>query len=191
MCAMQLRPSCLPLSFSCGTFSVKVNSRGKHAHVLSRFSRVRLFATLWAIACQAPLSMRFSRQECWSGLPCPPPRGSSWTRDWTLISYESCIGKRVLYHEHHLGSLCGAREGKKEEAFPSGDFAPGHPVFIHFPPFFLTSHPPLSPPLSWGRWGGVWGVRVVGRSPQPQQFSPCLIFLLVSCLLAFLVIVCS
>ena len=41
--------------------------------VLSCFSRVRLFATLWTIACQAPLSMGFSRQEYWSGLPfCPP-----------------------------------------------------------------------------------------------------------------------
>ena len=29
--------------------------------------------TLWTIACQAPLSMKFSRQEYWSGLPCPPP----------------------------------------------------------------------------------------------------------------------
>ena len=42
-------------------------------YVLSRFSRVRLFATLWAIACQAPLSMGFPRQEYWSGLPFPPP----------------------------------------------------------------------------------------------------------------------
>ena len=30
-------------------------------------------ATLWPIAHYAPLSMGFSRQECWSGLPCPPP----------------------------------------------------------------------------------------------------------------------
>ena len=36
-------------------------------------NRVRLFPTLWTIACQAPLSMGFSRQEYWSGLPCPPP----------------------------------------------------------------------------------------------------------------------
>ena len=28
---------------------------------------------LWTVACQAPLSMAFSRQEYWSGLPCPPP----------------------------------------------------------------------------------------------------------------------
>ena len=41
--------------------------------VLSRFSRVQLFAVLWTIACQAPLSMGFSRQKYWSGLPFPPP----------------------------------------------------------------------------------------------------------------------
>ena len=35
-------------------------------------SRVRLFATPWTAAHQAPLSVRFSRQEYWSGLPCPP-----------------------------------------------------------------------------------------------------------------------
>ena len=36
-------------------------------------SRVRLFETLWTVACQAPLSVGFSRQEYWSGLPCPLP----------------------------------------------------------------------------------------------------------------------
>ena len=36
-------------------------------------SRVRLFATPWTVAHQTPLSMGFSRQEYWSGLPCPPP----------------------------------------------------------------------------------------------------------------------
>ena len=41
--------------------------------MLSRFSCVQLFVTLWTVACQAPLSMVFSRQEHWSGLPCPPP----------------------------------------------------------------------------------------------------------------------
>ena len=42
-------------------------------HVLSHFSHVRLFATPWTVALQAPLSMGFSRQEYWSGLPLPPP----------------------------------------------------------------------------------------------------------------------
>ena len=36
-------------------------------------SPVRLFATLWTVAHQAPQSMRFSRQEYWSGLPFPSP----------------------------------------------------------------------------------------------------------------------
>ena len=40
---------------------------------LSCFSRVQLFAILWTVARQAPLSMGFCRQEYWSGLPCPSP----------------------------------------------------------------------------------------------------------------------
>ena len=36
-------------------------------------SRVRLLATPWTAAYQAPLSMGFSRQEYWSGLPLPSP----------------------------------------------------------------------------------------------------------------------
>ena len=38
--------------------------------ILSHFSCVQLFATLWTEVCQAPLSMGFSRQEYWNGLPC-------------------------------------------------------------------------------------------------------------------------
>ena len=41
--------------------------------LLSRFSRVRLFATPWTAAHQAPPSMGFSRQEYWSGVPLPSP----------------------------------------------------------------------------------------------------------------------
>ena len=55
------------------------------------------------VAHQAPLSMGFSRQEYWSGLPFPSP-GDLPDRDQTLISYVSCIGRRVLYHLRHLGS---------------------------------------------------------------------------------------
>ena len=40
---------------------------------LCMLSHVTLFATLWTVACQAPLSIRFPRQEHWNGLPCPPP----------------------------------------------------------------------------------------------------------------------
>ena len=34
---------------------------------------VQLLVTPWTVASQAPLSMRFSRQECWSGMPFPSP----------------------------------------------------------------------------------------------------------------------
>ena len=41
--------------------------------MVCRFSQVRLFVTLWTIARQASLSMGFSRQKYWSGLPFPSP----------------------------------------------------------------------------------------------------------------------
>ena len=41
--------------------------------MLSHFSHVQLFVTLWTVAHQAPLSKRFSRQEYWNKLPYPPP----------------------------------------------------------------------------------------------------------------------
>ena len=43
--------------------------------VVQQVSRVRLFVTPWTGAYQDPLSMGFSRQECWSGLPFPSPGG--------------------------------------------------------------------------------------------------------------------
>ena len=45
----------------------------KRARVLGHVSPVRLFAALWTVTHQAPLSLRFSRQDYWSGLPYPPP----------------------------------------------------------------------------------------------------------------------
>ena len=75
----------LPISLSfepelfnwlCLLFSFQVSSlRPKRISILSEcvcvcvLSRVRLFTVLWTVAHQAPLSMGFSRQEHWSGLP--------------------------------------------------------------------------------------------------------------------------
>ena len=42
--------------------------------MLSHFSHVQQFATLWTITHQVSLCMEFSRQEYWSGLPCPSPQ---------------------------------------------------------------------------------------------------------------------
>ena len=44
-----------------------------HTWIVKSLSRVRLFATPWTIAYQAPASMGFSRQEYWSGLRFPSP----------------------------------------------------------------------------------------------------------------------
>ena len=63
-------------------FQCKGQSHQKHilkltcalcACVLSCFSGAQLFLILWIIVHQAPLSMEFSRQESWNGLPLPPP----------------------------------------------------------------------------------------------------------------------
>ena len=75
------------------------------ACVLGRFRRVRLFPTLWTVARQAPLSMGFSRQEYWSGLPYPSPGdlpdpGINQAHAFCI----SCIGRWVLYHWHHWGA---------------------------------------------------------------------------------------
>ena len=41
--------------------------------IIDVLSRVWLFVTLWNVACQAPLSMEFSKQEYWSKMSCPTP----------------------------------------------------------------------------------------------------------------------
>ena len=57
---------------------------------------LRLFATPWTVAYQAPLSMGLFRQEYWKGLPCPPPR--DFPNPGTGPVSVSCTGRRVLYH---------------------------------------------------------------------------------------------
>ena len=41
--------------------------------IIDMLSCVWLFVTLWNVACQAPLSMEFSKQEYWSEVSCPTP----------------------------------------------------------------------------------------------------------------------
>ena len=61
------------------------------AHVLGPSSHVRLFAAPWIVARQAPLSVRFSQQECWSALPSSPPGNlpnpGVEPVSWSCISY--------------------------------------------------------------------------------------------------------
>ena len=81
-----------------------------YACVLSWFSCVRLFETPWTAACQAPLSMGFSRQEYWSGLPFPSPGH--------LLTQGSNPGlphcRWILYHLSHQGSFLSFKNDFKE-----------------------------------------------------------------------------
>ena len=65
--------------------------------------RLRLWKVMFnslrphGLAHQAPLSMGFSRQEYWSGLPCPP-LGDLPSPGIEPVSHVSCIGRWILYH---------------------------------------------------------------------------------------------
>ena len=64
---------------------------------------VQLFAMSWTMAYQAPLSVSFFQQKCWSGLPFSSSKGSSQSRDQTHISCIDCIQSLPL---RHLGGPC-------------------------------------------------------------------------------------
>ena len=77
----------------------RAHTWGKHLtyfieYVLVALGHVWLSVAPWTIALQAPPSMGFSRQEYWSRLPFPSPRGSSQPRDHTWVF---CIGRWILF----------------------------------------------------------------------------------------------
>ena len=74
---------------SSSAFYLALTSQIQFSSVQS-LSRVRLFATPWTVAYQAPQSMGFSRQEFWSGLPFPSPGDLPWPRDRTPVSRIVC-----------------------------------------------------------------------------------------------------
>ena len=76
-------------------FSSKITVDSDCVCVPSHFSGVRLFVTLLTVTHQVILSMGFSRQEYWSGLPCPSCRESSIPGDETHVSYVFCVGRQV------------------------------------------------------------------------------------------------
>jgi len=79
----------MPFAETCMDLEISIPSEvsQKVKMKVKSLSRVRLFGTLWTVAHQAPLSMGFSRQEYWSGLPLPSSRGSSRPRDRTQVSH--------------------------------------------------------------------------------------------------------
>ena len=65
-----------------------------HKVKVKSLSHVRLFATPWTVAHQAPPSMEFSRQEYWSGLPFPSPGDLP---DPRIFKFEKVYGYQDLY----------------------------------------------------------------------------------------------
>ena len=70
------------------------------------FYHVRIFATLWTIAHQAPLSMGLSRQEYWRGLPCPP----LWDLSDPGIEPEFLISPSLAGRFFTISAICEAQE---------------------------------------------------------------------------------
>ena len=60
-------------------------------------SRVRLLVTPWTAAHQAPLSMGFSRQEFWSGVPLPSPDGG--VTELKLCPFDCLSAKPIYWHQ--------------------------------------------------------------------------------------------
>ena len=87
-----------PISRDCKKFAaILTGASSLYVCVLNHFSRVWLCATLWTLACQAPLSMGFSRHKCCSELLCPPP-GDIPDLGIKLVSFVSIRpGRWVLY----------------------------------------------------------------------------------------------
>ena len=87
-----------------------------HACVLSHVSHVQLCTTLWTAACQPPLSKGFSKQEYWSGLPCPPSgnRPNPGIEPVSLMSPALAAGSLPLApRENPLNSLYNSLKKRK------------------------------------------------------------------------------
>ena len=90
------------------------------SYVLSCFSCVQLFVTPWIVACQAPLSLAFSRQEYWSGLLFLSPRDlpdPGIQLKFFCISIGRFFGsdsKASAYNMGDLGSISGSGRSSGE-----------------------------------------------------------------------------
>ena len=76
---------------------------------IQSLTHVQLSVTPWTVACQTPLSMGFSRQEYWSGLPFPSP--GKWSED------RQFIGKRIQSDDSKDDSRSQKKNGGKDRKY--------------------------------------------------------------------------
>ena len=122
-----------------------------HFHVYCHFSHAWIFANLWTIARQAPLSMGFCRQEYWSGLPFPPPGDlpDPGIEPVSLIS--PALAGTVLILEQQRFELCGSTHTRI--FFFSGKYVVG--------PLYLWALNPWIPQTTNGKFH-PWLVEFTG-----------------------------
>ena len=100
--------------------------------LLSHFSSIWLFVTLWTIA-QAPLSMGFSRQEYWSGLRCPPPGNlpNPGMEPVSLMSPALADGFFIFLEGQSVPYTCGWARGCSCLGPLQGTCRESHPSAFH------------------------------------------------------------
>jgi len=153
--------------------------------VLSSFSCVQLCEMLRTVACQAPLSMGFSRQECWSGLPFPSPGDLP----------DSGIKRASLTSPGKLNTRVGCH-ALLQGIFPTQGLSPGllHCRWILYPlshqesswilewvayPFSRGSSQPRNRTgiscrriTNWATWEALWFINTpVKPSPQSRHWT--------------------
>ena len=140
--------------------------------MVSCFSRVRLFVTLWTVAHQAPQAMGFSRQEYWNGLPCRapghlpdpgiepgPPTSPALQADSSLLSHQGkpiCIHIHIQYRiSHHCGRLR-----------PCPTYIP---MACVIPTSWLNSYPLAPADSTVGSHCPLWGKSKVSGNQRHQE----------------------
>ena len=108
--------------FNCRIFGIHPDYLNV-ACMLSHFSCVQLSVTLWTVALQAPLSIGLSRQEYWSGLPCPP------AGDLPNPGTEPCL-LHLFYWQ--AGSLPLAPPAKPVLILASVQFYCGQRIYLYY-----------------------------------------------------------
>ena len=122
--------------------------------MLKSVSCVWLSVSLWTVACQVPLSMGFSRQEYWSGLPFFFSRGFSPPRDWTCTSCVSYVAGRFFTYwatreapkeaQFSHSVVCGSlRPHRLQHARPPGP-SPTPGAYLNSCPLSWPCHPTIS-----------------------------------------------
>ena len=90
-----------------------MNEKEEECMCAKSLSHVQFFVTPWTVACQAPLSMEFSRQECWSWLsfPFPGDLPDPGIEPASLMS--PALAGEFFTHYCHLGSPRVNEKGKE------------------------------------------------------------------------------